>query len=159
MHGQTPRVVALAILLLAGCTTNFNRFQIGDDDMPDAGTGDGDGDGDGHPGDDDMPGAGTGDSDGDGDGDAESGDGDGPAAECETDVDCRDGFACSAGTCTFVPPRRVPNALVQTAGGGVTAGSDNRLQLRIGAPAPMGRMHGGTHQLIIGPLSGRAAHP
>lgn len=157
------RTTLALCLLAAGCTTDFNRFDLQEQDTDDALDGDQSGDGDDSRGGD---GGGDGDRSGEGDGDgddqkvvdkpdpADPGDGDG--ADCATDADCESGLTCDSGDCRFVPPARIPSAIVQTAGGGHMTGGGHSLRLRVGAPAPMGKMAGGGNTLTLGPLSGRA---
>ena len=74
---------------------------------------------------------------------------------CQADSDCTESLVCQDEECVFVPPERFPTSTVQTVGGGLVSGSGLRLQLRIGAPPPVGRMSGGDHHLTLGPLAGR----
>lgn len=73
---------------------------------------------------------------------------------CQADSDCAESLTCVAEECVFIPPERFPSTTVQTTGGGLARGAGLRLQLRIGAPPPVGRMSGGGHHLTLGPLSG-----
>ena len=73
---------------------------------------------------------------------------------CQADSDCAESLVCQNEECVFVPPERVPATTVQTIGGGVVTGSGLRLQLRIGAPSPVGRVSGSDRHLILGPLAG-----
>lgn len=69
--------------------------------------------------------------------------------DCITEV-------CIGGTCGIpVTPSFVLQDVVTIGGGGTTANSFNRLELRIGAPAPMGTAQGASNTLILGPLSDR----
>ncbi|MDD9940439.1 MAG: hypothetical protein OXU20_05185 [Myxococcales bacterium] len=73
---------------------------------------------------------------------------------CQADSDCAESLVCQDEECVFVPPERVPTTTVQTVGGSLVTGSGLRLQLRIGAPPPVGRMSGRDHHLTLGPLAG-----
>jgi hypothetical protein len=49
------------------------------------------------------------------------------------------------------PPPLPPGASASTSGGGVATSAGHRLQLRIGAPQPMGRAASTGHRLTTGP--------
>ena len=76
------------------------------------------------------------------------------AYHCQADSDCAESLVCRNEACVFEPPDRFPSSTVQTVGGGLVRGAGLRLQLRLGAPSPAGRMSGGGHQLTLGPLAG-----
>lgn len=78
-----------------------------------------------------------------------------PAAqpECASDDDCQSGYACVSEKCEFVPPERVPSAIVQTVGGGRASGGGLRVELRVGGPVPAGRMAGAGYRVTLGPLA------
>lgn len=83
-------------------------------------------------------------------------------ANCYPDGDpCFDGSDCQAGVCIGgecgipVVPDFVLSDVVTIGGGGMTANGLNRLELRIGAPAPMGAAQGALNRVILGPLADR----
>jgi len=94
--------------------------------------------------------------------DAPVADGDDPAGMeavmtpylCSADSDCAESLVCQDEECVFVPPERFPSTTVQTAGGGLLTGAGLRLQVRVGAPSPVGRMGAAGHHLTLGPLAG-----
>ena len=73
---------------------------------------------------------------------------------CQANSDCAEALVCQSQECVFVPPERAPTTIVQTSGGGLLTSPGMRLQLRVGAPSPAGRMGGAGHHLTLGPIAG-----
>ncbi len=74
---------------------------------------------------------------------------------------CLDGSDCIADICVSgacgipVTPDFVLENVIAIGGGGTTANAFNSVELRIGAPAPMGSATSAANRLILGPLSDR----
>jgi len=71
---------------------------------------------------------------------------------CVDGTDCESGI-CAAGTCgasSFLVDR-----VVGVGGAGVMEGGNRRLEVRVGAPAPMGDASGGSFSVRLGPLADR----